>query len=108
MSFGCPDSRSGSRTPHLKSSPIFFVSFVSFCGRFPAFRILHLDVSAFCLGLFCRSTGPCNLSPLISGRASLRRRLLTNDFSRPTLQPGEEGLGREASTELLSCIIRLT
>ncbi len=84
--------QSALRTPHLKCSPICFVSFVSFCGRFPAFRIwtfLHsafcLLPSAFCLGLLCRSPDLYNLSPRISDRAGLRRRLLTNRFSRPSL-----------------------
>jgi hypothetical protein len=101
MSFGCPHSRSGFRIPHLKSSPIFFVSFVSFCGRFPAIRIPHLDASAFCLGLLCRSPDLCNLAPRISDRAGLRKRLLTNGFFYAQSSQKQRDLGRESSTQLI-------
>src|SRR6266571_7962343 len=96
MSFGCPDSRSGFRISHspFEEFPIFFVSFVSFCGRFP-----H---SAFCLlpSAFGYSAVPLPLqpsTPLFRPRQAAQT-AVDKSFLQAQSSPKQEDLGREKPT----------
>jgi len=81
MSFGCPDSRSGFCMPHWEGSQSS--SFPSF----PSVGVSPILPSAFCLLPSFTPPFPylCSRPPRFSDRARLRKRLLTNRFSRPNL-----------------------